>query len=132
MSTNLVVGSIVEGKVTSIKAFGAFVALNEEKQGLVHISQVKDGFVKDVNEHLSVGDDVKVKILSIDEETKKISLSIREANPQAKEKADKSRKPRRTGGQKGGNNAAFMPQADTTPFNTMEDQLKDWLKDNKV
>lgn len=75
---NFEVGSIVEGKVTGIKPFGAFVALNDNVQGLVHISEVSHGFVKDINDALSVGDVVSVKILSVDEDSKKISLSIRQ------------------------------------------------------
>ena len=81
MSGQYEVGSIVEGKVTGIKPFGAFVALDEKKQGLVHISHIAHGFVKDINDHLSVGDTVKIKILSVDEESGKISLSIRETEP---------------------------------------------------
>ena len=65
--SNYVVGDIVEGKVTGIKSFGAFVAINDEKQGLVHISEIAHGFVKDINDVLKVGDEVKVKIMKIEE-----------------------------------------------------------------
>ena len=75
------IGTVTKGKVTGIQPYGAFVALNEETQGLVHISEVKHGFVKDINEHLSVGDEVNVKVLSVDESTGKIGLSIRATEP---------------------------------------------------
>ncbi len=68
MAEKLEVGQILKGKVTGIQPYGAFVALNEEVQGLVHISEVTHGFVKDINDHLTVGDEVSVKVLSIDEE----------------------------------------------------------------
>lgn len=75
---SLEVGTIIEGKVVSIMPFGAFVSLPEGKSGLVHISEVADDFVKDVNEHLKHGQTVKVKVIKIDENGK-ISLSIKKA-----------------------------------------------------
>ena len=59
------VGEILEGKVTGITKFGAFVALPGGKSGLVHISEVANAFVSDVNEHVQVGQTVKVKLLSV-------------------------------------------------------------------
>jgi S1 RNA binding domain protein len=76
----LEVGSIVEGKVTGITKFGAFVELAEGKSGMVHISEVADVFVSEITEFLSEGQMVKVKIINISEEGK-ISLSIKKANP---------------------------------------------------
>ncbi|MGO4888994.1 S1 domain-containing post-transcriptional regulator GSP13 [Anaerobacillus sp. MEB173] len=130
MSENYQVGSIIEGKVTAIKPFGAFVALDDNKQGLVHISQVAHGFVKDINDHLTVGDSVKVKIMSIDEESGKISLSIRETEPAPErparqERPQQERKPRRPQAAKEQQQAQGQaPQG----FNTLEQKLKDWLK----
>ena len=60
----LEVGSIVEGKVTGITKFGAFVELESGKTGLVHISEVSNVFVKEVKDHLAEGQSVKVKILN--------------------------------------------------------------------
>ena len=70
------VGSVVEGVVTGITNFGAFIELPEGKTGLVHISEVADVYVKDVHDFLSEQDKVKVKVLSIDEKGK-IGLSIK-------------------------------------------------------
>ncbi|ADC48985.1 general stress protein 13 putative RNA binding protein [Alkalihalophilus pseudofirmus OF4] len=124
--SNYEVGSIVEGKVTGIKPFGAFVAIDEQKQGLVHISEVAHGFVKDINDVLSVGDEVKVKIMNVEENSGKISLSIR-ATQEAPERPARPAKPRNTGGGQGGR----KPQQQNKPqqgFNTLEDKLKEWLK----
>lgn len=71
-------GMIIEGKVTGITPFGAFVSFGEGKTGLVHISEIALEYVKDVREHLKENDKVKAKILSIDP-SGKISLSIKQA-----------------------------------------------------
>ena len=70
------VGQIVEGRVTGIAKFGAFVEISEGVTGLVHISEVADSFVKDVNDFLKEIEIVKVKVISISDDGK-ISLSIR-------------------------------------------------------
>ena len=72
------VGSVVEGKVTGITKFGAFVGLPEGKSGLVHISEIAYSYVNDVKEHLKEGQEVKVKIIEIDENGR-INLSIKKA-----------------------------------------------------
>lgn len=79
----LEVGAVVEGKVTGFTAFGAFVDLEGGKKGMVHISEVASEFVKDIKDHLKVGQTVKVKVISIAEDGK-ISLSIRKAEEPAK------------------------------------------------
>lgn len=71
------VGSVVEGKVTGITNFGAFVELPEGKVGLIHISEVADVYVRDVKDFLKEQDKVKVKVLSVDERGK-IGLSIKQ------------------------------------------------------
>ena len=79
----LEVGAIVEGKVTGFTAFGAFVDLEDGKKGMVHISEVALEFVKDIKDHLTVGQAVKVKVISIGDDGK-ISLSIKKAMEQPK------------------------------------------------
>ena len=74
------VGSILEGVVTGITNFGAFVELPGGVTGLVHISEVADTYVKDVKDFLKDKDKVKVKVINIDIKGK-IGLSIKQANP---------------------------------------------------
>lgn len=74
------VGAIVEGVVTGITNFGAFVSLPDGKTGLVHISEIADAYVKDINEYVKRNDAVKVKVLSV-EPSGKIGLSIKQASP---------------------------------------------------
>lgn len=76
------VGSIVEGKVTGITNFGAFVELSSGKTGLVHISEVADAYVKDIKDYLKESDMVKVKVINVSDG--KIGLSIKQANPKPK------------------------------------------------
>jgi general stress protein 13 len=118
---NFEVGSTVEGKVTGVKPFGAFVALNEEKQGLVHISEISHEYVKDINDYVKVGDTVEVKITGIDEANGKISLSIRQTKPAPERKPAPSRKPASNRQPK---------QQEEKGFNTLESKLKDWLKES--
>jgi S1 RNA binding domain protein len=75
----LVVGDIVEGVVTGITHFGAFVQLENGETGLVHISEVASVYVKDINEHLQKKDKVRVKVLSVDGKGK-IGLSIKQTS----------------------------------------------------
>ncbi|KKB34966.1 S1 domain-containing post-transcriptional regulator GSP13 [Bacillus thermotolerans] len=107
-------GQIITGKVTGIQPYGAFVALEDGKQGLVHISEVTHGFVKDIHEYLQVGEEVKVKVLSVNEEEGKISLSIRateEAKPSAVQAARRLKLDENNEG-----------------FNTLKDKLQEWIK----
>lgn len=74
----LEVGQIVEGTVTGLVKFGVFVELEGKKVGLVHISEVANEYVSDVNDYLKLHDKVKVKVLSVDEKGK-VALSIKQA-----------------------------------------------------
>ncbi|WP_077368914.1 S1 RNA-binding domain-containing protein [Anaerosalibacter sp. Marseille-P3206] len=78
----VVVGEVVEGTVTGITNFGAFVQLPEGKNGLVHISEISDDYVEKVSDYLKKEQKVKVKILSKSKDGK-ISLSIRQAKPKS-------------------------------------------------
>lgn len=80
----IAVGGVVEGTVTGITNFGAFVQLPEGKTGLVHISEISDDYVEKVSDYLKRNQKVKVKVLSINKEGK-ISLSIRQAKPKTSE-----------------------------------------------
>ena len=74
----LAVGQVLEGTVTGITKFGAFVSLEGGKSGLVHISEVANAYVSDVHDHVEIGQKVKVKVLSLGD-AGKINLSIKRA-----------------------------------------------------
>lgn len=87
------VGEIYEGKVTGLTSFGAFVRMSNGETGMVHISEVASTYVKDITEHLTEGQEVKVKVLQINENNK-ISLSIKQAMPPApKPQENQGRRP---------------------------------------
>lgn len=84
------VGSKLEGKVTGITHFGAFIELAGGVTGLVHISEIADDYVKDVNDHMKIADIVTVKVINVDKDGK-IGLSIRQAiDKPAEESSERS------------------------------------------
>lgn len=83
------IGDVVTGTIAGVQPYGAFVKLDDETQGLIHISECTDGYVSSVKELLNTDEKVTVKVLDIDEYTGKISLSLRVLNdaPVAEDKA---------------------------------------------
>ncbi|MFJ8088499.1 S1 domain-containing post-transcriptional regulator GSP13 [Lysinibacillus sp. Ag94] len=114
-------GDVLTGKVTGIQPYGAFVALDEDTQGLVHISEITYGFVKDVSEFLSVGQEVEVKILEIDEDAEKISLSIRALQERPTTLRKKDVLPRKSLQDR-------VDESDANGFNSLKDKLQDWIE----
>jgi len=76
MSNKFELGTVLTGKVTGIQPYGAFVALDEETQGLVHISEMAGSYVKNPNDILSVGQVVDVQVISVDPVRGRISLRL--------------------------------------------------------
>ncbi len=122
MNGKIETGSIITGKVTGVQPYGAFVALGENIQGLVHISEITHGYVKDINDHLKVGDEIKVKVLSVDENAGKIGLSIRATEEPPLQQAIKVKKPRKRLA------AAIIPEGEGQQgFNTLKEKLQEWI-----
>jgi S1 RNA binding domain protein len=121
------VGTKMEGKVTGITHFGAFVDLAGGVTGLVHISEVADSYVKDIHEHLKVNDMVTVKVINVDQNGK-IGLSIRQAvdKPPEQQQQTFQRGPR--GG--GGGGRPFKGGAGGGRV-TFDDKLTRFLKDSE-
>lgn len=109
------VGKIVEGVVTGITNFGAFIQLEKGKTGLVHISEISNNYVKDIHNYLKDKEKVKVKVLSIDNDGK-IGLSIKQAQPKKSTKSPYQWK---------GNEQA-QPNGES-----FEEQLSRFLKDSE-
>ena len=84
----LTVGEIIEGKITGITNFGVFVDIGDGKSGMVHISELSNTYVTDINEIFKVGDTVKAKILNIADDGK-IALSIKKAEEQPKKQKER-------------------------------------------
>lgn len=112
-------GEIVQGKVTGIAKFGAFVELAPGKSGLVYISEISNTFVKEVSDFLTVGQEVTVKIVGIDEKGR-INLSIKQALPPAPPPAPRKVRPA----------PVDEPQDDSPVNQDFEDKLKRFMKDS--
>jgi len=91
---SLETGSIVEGIVTGLTSFGAFVELPEGKTGMVHISEISDSYVENIHDHLKEKDKIQVKILGINERGK-FDLSIKQVNAPAETDIGRGRPPRK-------------------------------------
>ena len=117
------VGSVLEGKVTGITKFGAFVSLPEGKSGLVHISEIAYSYVNDVKDHLKEGQEVKVKAIGIDENGR-INLSIKKAMDPPPRPAGQGRPMGRPGGHNGGGFRGKPAPAEPASF---EDRLKQFM-----
>ncbi len=113
----LTVGAILEGKVKTITNFGAFVALPENKTGMVHISEVANTYVSDIRQHLTEGQDVKVMVIGT--ENGKINLSMKrlEAKPQRENapRANNSRNSSAAAARPQNAQSAARPQRAPTP-----------------
>ena len=128
------VGNKLQGKVTGITKFGAFVELAEGSTGLVHISEVADKYVKDINDHLKVGDVVEVKVINVEKDGK-IGLSIKKAidrpeRPVRNDRGDRgdsrgghSGRPRHGSGRSNDNHRA--------PKENFESKMARFLKDSE-
>ena len=120
----LTVGAILEGKVKTITNFGAFVALPENKTGLIHISEVANSYVSDIRQHLTEGQDVKVMVIGL--ENGKVNLSIKrlEAKPQRENAPQRANSaPRRP-------SAPTPPPAPKTADQLFEEKLKAFMSES--
>jgi S1 RNA binding domain protein len=122
-------GSKHEGKVTGITHFGAFVLLPGGVTGLVHISEIADSYVKDINDHLKVNDTVVVKVLNVDKDGK-IGLSIRQAIEKPKQgEVERTQRPARGPrefGARGNRDRGSRPKSQS-----FEDKMNKFLKDSE-
>ena len=142
----LEVGSIMTGKVMSITKFGAFVSIAPGKSGLVHISEIANTYVNDVNDFLTVGQEVKVKLISIDQ-MGRINLSIKQTleapAPQAQPRRSYPSQSARPAPAASRGHSAPAPAADRFMPNTggevpttsgdavFEDKLKRFMQDSE-
>lgn len=114
------IGDIIEGKVTGIQAYGVFISLDKNTQGLIHISECRHGYVTDLEGFIQIDDEVEAKIIDIDEYTGKISLSLRamEKLPIPPYPAKRKRRKRR-----------YVPQIG---FDTLKQKIPAWIEEAKA
>ena len=129
----LTVGAILEGKIKSITNFGAFVALPENKTGMVHISEVANAYVSDIRQHLTEGQDVKVMVIGL--ENGKVNLSIKRLEPKPQRESaprqNNFRGPRPEGqSQPRPNRVPTPPPAPKTADQLFEEKLKAFMSES--
>ena len=126
----LAVGVILEGKVSSIKPFGAFVSLPEGKSGLVHISEIAHTYVSDVAQHLEVGQTVSVKIIGIDE-SKRINLSIKQTVAPPQPQSRPAQAPRQSQSSRPPRFAQPRETVHAPLGDSFEDKLKQFMQESE-
>ncbi|MCA1032825.1 RNA-binding protein S1 [Bacillus timonensis] len=124
------VGSKLQGKVTGITNFGAFVELAEGSTGLVHISEVADNYVKDINDHLKVGDEVEVKVINVEQDGK-IGLSIKKAKETPQAQQQQQHRPRNNRNDNRGNRNNQRNNFESRPKESFEQKMSRFLKDSE-
>lgn len=77
---NINIGDIIKVTVTGIQNYGAFVMIDEEYDGLIHISEISKDYVKDINDYVQIGDEIYAEVIDYDEEANKYKLSIKNIN----------------------------------------------------
>lgn len=123
------VGSIVEGKVTRITDFGAFVELEDNKSGLIHISEVADVYVRNVRDFLSEGDSVRAKVISIDDRGK-IALSIKQLQRENNSDGARQARPPRAPMQRGRGASGDMRRPQRQLSASFEERLSKFMKES--
>jgi len=119
------VGAKLEGKVTGITHFGAFVDLQNGVTGLVHISEVADSYVKDIRDHLKINDVVTVKVIHVDP-SGKVGLSIRQAIDKPPELQSNPR-----GMRDGRGGRPFKGSGSAGSWSSFEEKISRFLKDSE-
>ena len=123
------VGDILEGKVSGITKFGAFVALPGGKSGLVHISEVANAFVSNVGDHVQLGQTVKVVLLSVTPEGK-INLSIKRATAEPPKSEPRPRRAEQSAPGPGSVKDPVPAAAETSGNQDFEDRLKRFMQES--
>ena len=82
------VGDIIKGQVTGIESYGIFINVNEEFNGLIHISEISENFVKDINDFVKINEYIYCRVLEIDKENNNLKLSIKNINYRIRKSKD--------------------------------------------
>ncbi len=124
---SIAVDSIVEGRVTGITKFGAFVDLGERNVGLIHISQIANTYVTDVAQHLKVGDVVKVRVIGTTKDGK-YDLSIKQLEKREEKKFDRPSGPRKYERREPRKFSNSFEEKMTAFLKQSEEKLLDWKR----
>lgn len=123
------VGAVLEGKVTGIAAFGAFVEFPDGKAGLVHISEIASEYVEDIKKFIKVGQQVKVKVIGM--EKGKVSLSIKQAGEEPKQAPKRKEKKQTPPAEKGLRQPPVEFEFKKRTDMSFDDMLQQFKKDSE-
>ena len=107
------IGDIITGKVTGIESYGIFLSFDDNYTGLIHISEISDSFVRNINDYATIDENIKAKIISIDENDKKLKLTLIGLDYLSKSNSRKGIIETKNG------------------FNTLKNELNEWIS-NKI
>lgn len=106
------IGEVIKGRISGVQPYGAFVNLDQENSGLIHISEISNGFVKDVHSIFHVGEEIEAKIIDFDDHHYKLSIkSLRQTSTRSRQRTYKKEK---------------LPPM-ILGFKTLADQLDQWI-----
>jgi predicted RNA-binding protein with RPS1 domain len=109
-------GKIVKGYITGVETYGAFINLDNFYNGLVHISEISNSFVKNINDYVEIGETIYAKVIDVDEKENQVKLSIRDINYRLKD----SEKAKNKGIKETGRG-----------FDILEENLENWIKQKR-
>lgn len=110
------VGELIIGKVTQVKPYALFMSFEDGSKGLLHISEISDNYIRDIEKFGTVGDEMKVKILTIDENNGFLRVSLKQVNPEESYTTHNS-------------SSRNLMQVDKKDFASIEEKLPEWIKE---
>lgn len=110
------VGNLIIGKVESVKPYALFLSFDEEVKGLLHISEISDAYIRDIEKYGTVGDEIKVKILSIDEHNGFMRVSLKQV-PREEQYSTHT------------NEKRHLPEIDKDAFQDLKEHLPQWIEE---
>lgn len=111
-------GQIVEGVITGIQPYGAFVYIDENTSGLIHISELSDSFVRDIHQYVQVGDRVRLKVIDVDQDHHQLRLSLKAARQQSLRRQKKQ------------DRMVKLPKS-TLGFSSLAKKMPEWINQAK-
>lgn len=116
MKTNYQIGDLIIGKVTNVKPYALFLKFENGVNGLLHISEISDNYIRDIEKYGVVGDEIKVKVLSIDETNGFLRVSYKSVPKEEFYSTHKA-------------NNRTTPVFEQSSFNTLKEKLPIWIKE---
>ena len=118
---NYKIGDIILGTVTGIQPYGAFMKLENNEQGLIHISEISSYFVKNITQYVSIGQEIKVKVIEVLEDKKLYRLSLKQVETRYRQNIRSSTRNKN-------NKKKYKVPLDKQDFSPLENKLQEWIE----